>query len=92
MNIQLLDKNLDIFPQNPKIFSQVVMIILKSRLSFKLILGLAAFKWLFGPTYPVNGLVLLNCLVHIHTRIAVQKMNFLFKDFSKSSVVYGIVF
>ena len=50
MNIQLLDENLDIFPQNPNIFSQIVMIILKSRLSSKLILGLAAFKWLFGPT------------------------------------------
>ena len=46
MNIQLLDKNLDIFPHNLKTSLQIQMTVLKSRCHSKLILGLSAFQLL----------------------------------------------
>ena len=46
MNIQLLDRNLDIFPQNLKTSLQIQMIILKSRCHSKLILGFSTFQLL----------------------------------------------
>ena len=52
MNRQLLDENFGIFPQNSKIFLQILVAIVKSRCHFKLSLGHAVFQLLPESTFP----------------------------------------
>ena len=58
MNRHFLGKNLDAFPQNSKLFSQILVI--KNRYHFKLILGHAAFQLLSESIFSLKFSLLLN--------------------------------